>query len=167
MASSVPDTPSPHDPAYIQDQLQSPWGQVDTHVAEHGPSHLAHQVAGLGQQGQQDLHQHLHPWWLLGGCRRERLSQVRGDVPTRPSPGGNDLLAALERVRRGFSPRLFWMQVWMSASSSQLSAGDWGRARTGSGQAPLPAPLSPSQPGLSTPGTHSAPNRPQWGLGAR
>lgn len=31
-------------------------------------SYLAHQVTGLNQHGQQDLHHHLHPQWLLGGC---------------------------------------------------------------------------------------------------
>lgn len=53
------------------------------------------------------------------------------------SPRGNDPLAALERLRRVFSPRLFLMQVWMSPRSSQLSAGDCGEDRN---QEPSPSP---------------------------
>lgn len=47
-------------------------------------------------------------------------------MPRRPPPPplNEDPLVALERVRRVFSPRLFLMQVWMSPSRSQLSAGD-------------------------------------------
>lgn len=105
---------SPCAPTHIQDQLQSTWRQVGADVAEHTPGHLAHQVAGLGQESQQDLHQHLHPRRLLGGCRWERLrlESVLGPGCAPPSrPGGSDPPVALERVRRGFSTRLFLMQV--------------------------------------------------------
>lgn len=44
-------------------------------------------------------------------------------LPPHP-PRDDDPLVALERVRRGFSPRLFLMQVWMSPRRSQLSVGD-------------------------------------------
>lgn len=166
MASPVPDPTSPHAPAYIQDQLQSPWGQVDAHVAEHGPGHLAHQVAGLGQQGQQDLHQHLHPRRLLGGCRRERLSWVREDVPTRPAPGavthwqpwsesGGASLPGSSGYRSGCLP---------AARSSPRGTGA-GRGQD-QGQAPLLAPLSPSQPGLSSPGAHGLSTQPTGHCGA-
>ena len=60
-------------PTHIQDYLQSTWSHVGADVAKHAPGHLANQMAGLGQEGQEDLYQHLHPWRLLGVCKREEV----------------------------------------------------------------------------------------------
>lgn len=97
-------------------------------MAKHVPDHLAHQVAGLSQQGQQDLYHHLHPHWFLGGYKWEsRFRPSRTQVAWLPSlPQDNDAPLALERDRRGFCSILFLMQVWMSPRTSQLSVGDCG-----------------------------------------
>lgn len=111
---------------------------MGTDMAKHTPGHMVNQVAGLGQEGQEDLHHYLHPWWLLGVCKMRETGVWAGrccpilgpccaqDVPCCPHPKDNDSLVALERVRRVFSPRLFSMQVWMSPRRSQLSVGDCG-----------------------------------------
>lgn len=82
-------------------------------MTKYTPDHLAHQVTGLSQQGQQDLHHHLHPHWLLGGYKREsrfRLSRIQ--IPWLPNLAtSNDTPLALERDRRGFCSMLFLIQV--------------------------------------------------------
>lgn len=55
---------------HIQDGGESCWGNTGADGGEDRPADLSDETAWLGQQGQQDVHHHLHPLWLLlRGCK--------------------------------------------------------------------------------------------------
>lgn len=55
---------------HIQDGGESRWGNIRADGGEDRPADLSDVAAWSGEQGQQDVHHHLHPLWLLlHGCK--------------------------------------------------------------------------------------------------
>lgn len=107
---------------YIQDGGESGWGNTRADGGEDRPADLSDVAAWPGQQGQQEVHHHLHPLWLLlRGCKEMWINLIWNLLLLACDPfGGGACVLAFSNQPKTWRRRLVTTSLLFVPNSNSL-----------------------------------------------